>query len=41
MKYEVNKRGSIFEGICLWHVTNLVILIHGYSYLISSEIVVG
>ena len=40
MKYEVNKRGSIFEGIWRWPVINFLTLIHGYSYLISLETVV-
>ena len=37
----INKRCFIFEGKRQWPVTNLVILIHGYSYLVSREIVVG
>ena len=41
MKHEVNKRGFIFEGIRRWCVTNVATSIHGYSYLISLDIVVG
>ena len=41
LKHEVNNRCFIFEGIQRWPVINLVSLIHGYSYLISLEIVVG
>ena len=37
----MNKGGFIFKGIRGWPVINLVTLIHGYSYLISLEIVVG
>ena len=36
---EMNKRGFIFEGMPRWSLINLVTLIHGYSYLISLEIV--
>ena len=34
-------RGFTFEGIRRWPVINLVTFIHGYSYLVSLEIVVG
>ena len=33
--------GFIFEGIRQWLVINLVTLIHGYSYLVSLEIITG
>ena len=39
MKHEVNKRGLIFEGVQRWPVIDLFTLIHGYSNLISLEIV--
>ena len=35
LKYKMNKRGFVFEGIL--PVIHLVTLIHGYSYLISFE----
>ena len=38
-EHEVNKQGFIFKGIRWWPVINLVTLIHGYSYLISHELV--
>ena len=41
LKHDLNKRGFIFEGIRQWPFINLVILIHGYSYLILLEVVVG
>ena len=41
LKHELNKRGFIFGGIQRWPVTNVVTLIHRYSYLSSLEIVVG
>ena len=37
----MNKRAFIFEYIRRWPVIDLVTLTHGYSYLISLEIVVG
>ena len=41
LKHEMNKRGFNFEGILRWPVTNVVNLIHWYSYLLSCETVVG
>ena len=38
---ETWKRGFIFEGIRRWCFTNVATSIHGYSYLISLDIVVG
>ena len=32
---------SYLQGILRWSVKNLVNLIHGYSYLVSLEIVIG
>ena len=40
MKYEVNTRGFVFQGI-RWTVIKLVTLSQGHSYLISLENVVG
>ena len=36
----MNTRDFIFEDIRLWHVINVVTLIHGYLHLISLGIVV-
>ena len=40
MKYDVNNWGFNFEGLWRWPVINIVMLIHGKSYLVSLEIVV-
>ena len=36
----MNTRDLIFQDIRLWHVINVVTLIHGYLHLISHGIVV-